>query len=302
VNRRPVSAVLVIALCAAGCQVIGDIHEKALESESSHTDASFSDAREERPLSETGMGGSYSSPDANTPSDGNLPAEADVRDAPQAGDGSPDSGLTDAGDAGVTACRDACEKPGIGKCTTGTCVIDCPTKESCADTVVCPTGVPCTVRCGVQACPKGVNCVGPNCHIQCMGDVSCPGIVQCGGGKCTIECSQSSSCLGGAQCSATECHLSCGGASSCGGRVACFDTAKTCSITCGGQFACANTVEGARADAVIDCTGQQSCSGQVSCSGNTCSVFCATTACSSGVCCGARTCDIRGTANQCAAF
>ncbi len=287
-----------LAWSSASCQWVGDIHYRALEEENESTDASIFDARNDRmEASAGGREGDASSGDAMPTSD----ADARASDGPGGTDGPPDSGLTDAG-GGVNQCHDLCEQAGIGNCIAGTCVIDCPTKDSCPQTVFCPVGVPCTVRCGLQGCPKGVDCNGPNCHIQCSGDVSCAGMVHCSGGKCVVECSQSAACLSGVQCSSTECHLSCGGASSCGGRVACLDTTKTCNITCGGQYACANTVEGSHADAVIDCTGQQSCSGQVSCSGTTCSVFCGTSACNGGVCCGSQTCDLHGTRNQCAVF
>lgn len=87
-------------------------------------------------------------------------------------------------------------------CMNGTCIIDCGEPGACPDKVVCPSMLPCTVRCsGAGSCSAGVECGAKACDVTCSGDGSC---------NDGIDCNRSCAC-----------RTSCPGVGACSGRIDC---------------------------------------------------------------------------------
>lgn len=111
------------------------------------------------------------------------------------GDG--ESTVTDSSGSGPNACAPA---PLLGtgecpeactRCDAGRCVIDCAERDCEDDTVECPEGWPCDVRCeGEDAC-RGtrLECGDGECTIDCQGDSACENArVRCGSAPCAVTC------------------------------------------------------------------------------------------------------------------
>jgi hypothetical protein len=117
------------------------------------------------------------------------------------------------GEPDATGCPAACTR-----CDQDTCAIDCLEDGSCADPVVCPPGLACTVICdGRNSCESGVDCsAADSCDVRCTSREACAGPIECGPGACSVGCTARDSCAGGIDCS-----------DSC-----------TCATNCSGPFAC----------------------------------------------------------------
>lgn len=139
------------------------------------------------------MDAGTSSPDA-----GMLMPDASDPVPPDAGGGSSDAAVTDAG--GVGTCR-GWTKP-LGKCPDmcqtcdterGICNISCSGfTSSCTNkTIECPPGWACHVACtGLNVCTNGgVHCADGPCDVDCTGLGSCSNWkIQCGRDVCAASC------------------------------------------------------------------------------------------------------------------
>jgi hypothetical protein len=168
-----------------------------------------------------------------------------------------------------------------GGCSGGWCVIQDPTGAA-----VCPTSIPCEVRClAPKSCPSTVTCGNAACIVRC-GSSSTGNGQMCGG---AIDCSQSSSCqincLGPKACSSS---IQCG-TGTC--DIACGSLSVTYGSMCGGKLSC-----GAATSCTIDCLGSNTCSAGLDCgTSSTCAVSCQGGSSCSNVLCGAGSCSLQCT-------
>ncbi len=139
-------------------------------------------------------------------------------EVPDAAPSSPDAGADGPStpDAPLTACQASCP----GSCEGDTCVIDCTSDGSC-ENLSCPSGLPCRVSCGKNAC-KRLDCsLASSCDITCNGKNSCEEVT-CGSGRCEVACNGDKACKRGVECqSACACEVTCGGDDACRDRADC---------------------------------------------------------------------------------
>ena len=182
-----------------------------------------------------------------TPGGAEPPPEAGGRDV--LGPDGAEPADTGAGDGGLDALADAppadapndapCPSVCNGGCDLGGCHVTCTTASPCTS-VVCPSGMGCTVACtGNGACANGVDCTQATaCNVTCdntamPGNPGTCGSIACAGLACGVTCSGGKTCQDNVTCDAGTCVLGCNGQHSCCTQPKCA-TGSVCFIDAGG--------------------------------------------------------------------
>jgi hypothetical protein len=149
----------------------------------------------------------------------------------------PDADVPDPSPDAATGCKDVCA---AGTCVDGVCTIDCSAEDTCANDVICPTGVPCRVICGDSSCDKHVDCTrSTSCTVECEGNLSCQDEIRCGNGPCDVSCNGYRSCA-----HRVKCAESCRCDVDCLGIEACHDPAECPADACDFGFGCTTETPG----------------------------------------------------------
>jgi hypothetical protein len=92
--------------------------------------------------------------------------------------------------------------PACTSCMNGVCIINCNEPGACTEPVICPTDLPCQVRCGGDgACAGGVRCATKSCDVQCSGAGSCMDGINCDQScGCITSCTGTGACAGTIDC------------------------------------------------------------------------------------------------------
>ncbi|MBX3233921.1 MAG: hypothetical protein KIT84_34105 [Labilithrix sp.] len=105
------------------------------------------------------------------------------------------SSSTSSSSSSGSTCPERC-----GDCPNGVCVIRCPGPGCGGDSITCPDGRPCVVRCEGEDSCKGKEIECPDdaaCEVRCSGKTSCAGNnteVKCQAPNCTLRCTGNLAC------------------------------------------------------------------------------------------------------------